>query len=597
MRRTTVHAVRALLTLAVLGFFCLEGLYWCRSWLYDLQFEVYPKVGITETGAIARWKARPERAVWSREILVYGTDGSPGEWVADPMFWRDHDEKRARSDLAVQILEARSEDESRECLIPFERLAFHDVVLAGHPGSAFSRSPAGRIQERLPPYMFADLLAPPRDVPWQQRVLRLLRWHDYVVVIRSIPEGANGREQRARLAAIAGLPRWAYRGGRFLRLGQNGDVIGGFGPDGVVEGPSAEQGESFDGWELIQTAELRGAGWRRFWLQLVHGETRRLAVLQGGSFPWDPPVDAPRFEIVLLGPGRLRSPFWPKTKVETIVIEGPDGQRLRPVSTAVGHRRNNPCVLRLGGQLVLIAGLQELGRSSLAAAGEDLRGIGRPQRRKGYTLRVDGFDNDKPLYRRSRLGLTSRFTLGVVSYPGPIRAIGAHIKFRLYKKGEPVVENEVVLKPTTTGEYGMAAALGLVAAARPPLLSVVSFATEAPHTVDGFFSWWWRDPLFGGAANVAWFLFTVGIALACAVWARRQARLRCASPGQVLFWTAVGALLGPMGIVWMWTVVPMSSVVERCSQCRRDRAVHLDACPGCGSAWPEPEPTGVEVFV
>ena len=31
MRRTTVHAVRALLTLAVLGFFCLEGLYWCRS--------------------------------------------------------------------------------------------------------------------------------------------------------------------------------------------------------------------------------------------------------------------------------------------------------------------------------------------------------------------------------------------------------------------------------------------------------------------------------------------------------------------------------------------------------------------------------------
>ena len=421
MRRTTVHAVRALLTLAVLGFFCLEGLYWCRSWLYDLQFEVYPKVGITETGAIARWKVRPERAVWSREILVYDTDGTPGEWVADPMFWRDRDEERARSDLAVQILEARSEDESRECLIPFERLAFHDVVLAGHPGSAFSRSPGGRIQERLPPYVFADLLAPPRDVPWQQRVLRLLQWHDLVVVIRSIPEGANGPDHRARRAAIAGLPRWAYRGGRFLRLDQKGDVVGGFGPDGIIEGRAAEQGESFDGWEPIEIRGSRGSfWWMGFALDLVHSESRRVARLKGGTFPWDPEVPSwleTNVETIVIGPeGERLQPVLRaelETSVETIVLDGPEGERLQPVLRAEPDRWMKPYALALGGQLVLISGLEELGRSNLAVPGEDLRPpIEYLQRRKGYVLSVIGglTDGDgKTLYRRSQEGVSSRF--------------------------------------------------------------------------------------------------------------------------------------------------------------------------------------------
>jgi hypothetical protein len=62
----------------------------------------------------------------------------------------------------------------------------------------------------------------------------------------------------------------------------------------------------------------------------------------------------------------------------------------------------------------------------------------------------------------------------------------------------------------------------------------------------------------------------------------------------VRFWTVAGALLGPVGLVWMRFVVGRKHV-EPVGTGRR--AVNLEQSPAVTEPWPEPIPTGTEVLV
>ena len=54
-----------------------------------------------------------------------------------------------------------------------------------------------------------------------------------------------------------------------------------------------------------------------------------------------------------------------------------------------------------------------------------------------------------------------------------------------------------------------------------------------------------------------------------------------------LAWTAIGALLGPLGVLLMLVEQEFPARVT-CAECGARRPVNADSCPACSAPWPAP---------
>ena len=186
--------------------------------------------------------------------------------------------------------------------------------------------------------------------------------------------------------------------------------------------------------------------------------------------------------------------------------------------------------------------------------------------------------------------------VGIETAVGPVDLTRKRRRLRLVRPGRETVVRDVELAPARTSEYlaaNVAPALDLF---RPWPLVLASARIEPASDWEGHRArgiWWWRDPWFAGGAFPGWQIGCLLLALGCALLARRSARRRCATLGAARAWTAAVFLLGPFGLLWMRLSLP-SLPVERVGQGLR--AVHLDRCPETEAAWPEPQPTGTEIF-
>ena len=170
---------------------------------------------------------------------------------------------------------------------------------------------------------------------------------------------------------------------------------------------------------------------------------------------------------------------------------------------------------------------------------------------------------------------------GLETTLGAVSPVGTRIRLRIVKPGDETIVRDIDMFPTGAVERTIAFASGLVAIARPLPLNIVSALSDPPRTFPDLYAWWWRDPYFA-AGSIAWLVVSMLVAAFCGWRARRSALVRC--PGCTTFWTAVGVLLGPLGLLWMRLIVGKLPVVD-------GRAVNIES-----DAWPEPALTGTEVF-
>ncbi len=172
----------------------------------------------------------------------------------------------------------------------------------------------------------------------------------------------------------------------------------------------------------------------------------------------------------------------------------------------------------------------------------------------------------------------------------PYRDMDVRLRARVLPAGAaaPLVA-DTTLAPREPAERVLAGLLGSVTLARPPLLVALSWLRPAPRTWEELESRWWLDGTVAGGLGTPWLALSLCVAALCAWHAGRQALRRCTTRAEAVCWTVVALALGPLGLVWMGTLVRRSAV--RTAPDGRRLAVHLAA------EWPAPQPTGREVFV
>ncbi len=165
-----------------------------------------------------------------------------------------------------------------------------------------------------------------------------------------------------------------------------------------------------------------------------------------------------------------------------------------------------------------------------------------------------------------------------------------HLHMRARPAGaEQFTTTEFVLQADRPYEHLLSTALGGYSLLRPPALNAVSFATPAPRTWEELETRWWRDGVVAGGHGALWFVLSLAIAVLCGLHNRYHVARRTADPRAPLAWGIVGALLGPMGVLWMEMCVRRSAL--RSAPDGRKLAVHVAA------DWPAPAPTGREVLL
>ncbi|MEM8883058.1 MAG: hypothetical protein AAGD14_03225 [Planctomycetota bacterium] len=166
--------------------------------------------------------------------------------------------------------------------------------------------------------------------------------------------------------------------------------------------------------------------------------------------------------------------------------------------------------------------------------------------------------------------------IGLLAWVDPARPDRLPVRMILARPGEEIVERNVVLEPVTLEQRVLVAGCGLLTAFRPLPLNIAAAAGKVHAGPRAG----WLDPWFDGGANREWLLLSMLASLLCAWRAASWARLR--APRHWIAWTTAVFLLGPMGLVWMRLALPWYAI-------ENGRPVNL-------GDWPDPAPTGREVF-
>ncbi|MCE9634936.1 MAG: hypothetical protein K8T90_04455 [Planctomycetes bacterium] len=352
---------------------------------------------------------------------------------------------------------------------------------------------------------------------------------------------------------------WRSDDGRMVLRGPDRKVMGGFGPDGWVAGPDGVGGERF-----IQPFSV-GLHWTMP-SGAADGRTTMLVVdskLREAFFVRSVMSEAGK-------PQPATKPDW--ISVSRLPLDG-DGP-IRPLSAYAAG--SSPFAVLVGDEIVTFT---VDGRVRSRAPAEP------------DAAPLATFGGAWPVAPR---GPDAIGPIVVATTPAPVSVIGARMRFRVFDTDKPPVVTDVDLSPVTGAEHAMAWGRRLLAIVRPPVLSAASFATAAPANYEAMFSTWLTDPLYAGGSETLTLAICLLLGAACAVRARRQARLRVPAAGAVRFWTASAFLLGPVGLVWMRIVIPKQALMP-CA-CGASRAVSVETCSACAASWPTPKPTGIEVF-
>lgn len=348
----------------------------------------------------------------------------------------------------------------------------------------------------------------------------------------------------------------------------SGSPLAGFGPDGVVTGERAAEGERFGRLGNTPTDPL--AGWTEderdiTWLLFEHDSRRLVLVSLVSSARTGPQKVVPSDSLEHVLPSIKVRPLVPYTRR----VDGPVWAWVARTDDRLFVFLDDGSVV---GDVALEAGerLTFVNHGTLISAAEDLTVISCGVARR-----------------------PSDIVVGIETEVAPIHPEGHRRRLRLIRPGQAAVEREVVLKPARTSEIllaNMGAALALL---RPAPLCVASAVSPLPADWTGVYLAWWRDPWLAGGSYPGWLVASLALAAFCGWRARRAARERCATVREVRFWTAAVLLLGPVGLLWMRFVLPRVPV-EVVGGARR--AVNLDASPSTSAPWPEPKPLGIEVF-
>lgn len=352
------------------------------------------------------------------------------------------------------------------------------------------------------------------------------------------------------------LCAWTYERGRFVcRDVRDGSVKAGVGPDGWTEGALGTEGESFAPSTYAPApARTWGADGGSFSAPLLEPQKRRIHFLRA--------VNRYGTKDALAAPMRVH--------VSTVTVEPIGGPELRAASDDRSAwlwwslTRHDPDAMAV-----------------LLRSGDELVAV----RPAGVAWRV-------ALGPEERDAILAHEGSHVGSVLAPVGGPVARLRVRRILDDGRAVSADADALPVTTAGRVSASLVGVVAALRPPLLAAASFAAPPAADYADYHARWFRDGVIAGGAGTPWLALSVAIGAGCAIWARRQARLR--APGRVAQWTALGLAAGVLVLPWMRLAMPRSHVAA-CA-CGRRRAVHVALCPSCAAAWPAPAPTGLEVF-
>ena len=380
----------------------------------------------------------------------------------------------------------------------------------------------------------------PARAPWEERRHYEWTWH------RSLERVLNNLEERRRQANLAPVA-WEYEDGRFLCRERGArDVLAGFGPDGYLLGPQSEVGARFP--KPRQVLYWPGSVYHfvadRHLVRLVIPDMDRI-------------------------PGKSRDPI--RVAISTISLE-------TPAKNAWPEDLGEAQLVVTNDEMLWVARAGDiLVRVAWSPDEENLRGwsaLAKDMKKKKYYLP----------------GPVS--ALAIFSDVQPVHPARCTARVRVFRPDHPMLRRDIEVRPESTAEYAAATLRGTVALPLPFPVALASFFSAQPRTWDDLYSWSVRDPLFAGGTSIGWLLVSLVLACACAWWARKQARMRCATEQAVRFWMVAVFLLGPLGLVWMRFIVG-GEAIEPVGGARR--AVDLDASPATAEPWPEPLPTGTEV--
>ena len=98
----------------------------------------------------------------------------------------------------------------------------------------------------------------------------------------------------------------------------------------------------------------------------------------------------------------------------------------------------------------------------------------------------------------------------------------------------------------------------------------------------------------GGMLPVFFICLSISVIASTAIafcWSRRNALSR----RRRIIWTIIGFLLGPVGILLMWSLLDWPALVA-CPSCAKKRIVTADLCPQCAAPFPALAPDPADIF-
>jgi len=390
------------------------------------------------------------------------------------------------------------------------------------------------------------------EPPWEEHWHSAWSWH--LRIVRALNDLEEGRRQ-VGLAPIV----WRYEDGRFLcRHRQQLEVLAGFGRGGFLVGPKAEEGAPFD--EPDQFLQ-----WGAAVFQCV---TEQHVIIMK-----PPPVD------------RI-----PRDSLDPVRVE------ISTKSLAVSSRNAWP--ERLADARLVVTGDQMLWVDQTGDVLFRIEWLPPKEHFRGsFSIREFKKEETTPAARKEaarRFFLVRGPPVGhaVSSDLEPVHPARYTVRMRVFRPDHPMLLKDIEVRPERGSEHAAAMLRGAVTLPLPIPVAVASYFSAQPRTWDDLYAWNVSDPFFAGGTSIGWLLASLALACACAWYARKQARMRCATERAVRLWMAATFLLGPLGLVWMRFVLGRETI-EPIGGARR--AVDLDASPATAEPWPEPLPTGTEV--
>lgn len=377
---------------------------------------------------------------------------------------------------------------------------------------------------------------------------------------------------------VAGPGPWTFEDGRFVRRdAATGAVVATLGPDGSVAGsppPGAARWDATDlviptyPWQLTETLE---DGTQKYVTgRLIADQSTGTVTLVSNA------MDRSRQSAGPLAGNR-------ELDVRTFAPHAPEG---RPVRLHVGGQR--------------WGGLVESGFQ-----GSGLEGLLIPFDAGGDLVVMDGAGRERvriPDAGRARRTMIPTYSrVGAADFEFVLVAESLRVD-RVTLDGWAsdaegnLVRSQVVLLPRESEGVTAALLAGVPSLLHSPALNVVSALGPEPANFEELFGRFWLHPHVTGLAGIPWLVGSIVVGLLCALRARRVARVQGATRTEVRRWFLVAAVLGPVALI-LQRLFLRRSHAEPCLSCRKPRPVHLDTCESCGTPWPPPEPTGIELIV